>query len=176
MNANKYRYFWSLLLISTFGLSVFAQKQTAVETVEAFYKFHNTRSGIFSLHEVKLRKRWLTAELYKLFLNEVKREDEFTKKNPDEKPHFGDGFPLQPFAECVVDEKVVNNLYEANEISADPTKATVEIKFYSPAPCGKKLLDTYKIELVKTKNVWLIADWIYADGARLTSDLKRKEY
>jgi hypothetical protein len=176
MNKNKYGYFWLLPLILLLGASVFAQKQTAVETVNSFYKFHNSRSGIFSLHEVKLRKRWLTAELYKLFLNEIKREDEFTRKNTDEKPHFGDGFPLQPFAECVIDEKVLSNLYEASEISNDAAKAVVEVKFYSPAPCGKKLLDAYKIELVKTKNVWLIADWIYADGARLSDDLKRKEY
>ena len=176
MNINKHRFLLSLVLIPAFGLSIFAQKQSAIETVKSFYKFHNSRSGIFSLHEVKLRRKWFTAELYKLFLNEIKREDEFVKKNPNDKPHFGDGFPLQPFSECVIDEKVINNSYEAKEISSDTTKATVEVKFYSPEKCEKDLLDTYKVELVKTRNVWLINDWIYSDNSRLTTDLKRKDY
>ena len=164
------------LLILAFALSVFAQKPSAVETVKSFYVFHNSRSGIFSLHEVNLRRKWLTAELSKLFLNEIKREDEFTKKNPSDKPHYGDGFPLQPFSECVDGENVIINTFETKEISTDATKATVEVKFYSPEKCKKELIDKYQVELVKTKNTWLINDWIYSDKSRLTDDLKRKDY
>lgn len=165
-----------LILISSFALSVSAQKSGAAETVKSFYVFHNLRSGLFSLHEVNLRRKWFTAELYKLFVNELKREDEFTKKNPTEKPHYGDGFPLQPFSECVDGEKVIINTFEVKEISSDPSKATVEVKFYSPEKCERKLIDTYKVELVKVKNSWLINDWIYSDNKRLTDDLKRKDY
>ncbi len=157
-------------------MSVSAQKSGAAETVKSFYVFHNLRSGLFSLHEVNLRRKWFTAELYKLFVNELKREDEFTKKNPTEKPHYGDGFPLQPFSECVDGEKVIINTFEVKEISSDPSKATVEVKFYSPEKCERKLIDTYKVELVKVKNSWLINDWIYSDNKRLTDDLKRKDY
>lgn len=177
MNKFKHGIYFILLFLFAFDTGVSGQQRSAVETVKSFYKFHNSRSGIFSLHEVKLRKRWFTAALYNLFLNEIKREDEFIRKNPSEKPHFGDGFPLQPFAECVIGEKVLNNLYEAFEtVSNEPAKAFVEVKFYSPEICKKQLLDTYKIELIKMKNVWLINDWIYSDGSRLTEDLKRKDY
>lgn len=169
-----------ILLISTlifaFGLSVSAQKSGAAETVKSFYVYHNSRSGLFSLHEVNLRRKWFTAELFNLFLNELKREDEFTRKNPSDKPHYGDGFPFQPFSECVEGEKVLINTFEVNEISSDASKAEVEIKFYSPEKCNKELIDTYKVELVKTKRVWLINDLIYSDKTRLTDDLKRKNY
>lgn len=163
-------------LIFAFALGVSAQKSGAAETVKSFYVFHNSRSGLFSLHEVNLRRKWFTAELYKLFLNELKREDEFTEKNPTEKPHYGDGFPLQPFSECVDGEKVIVNTFEVKEISSDAATATVEVKFYSPEKCKKELIDTYKVELVKTKSVWRISDWIFPDKKRLTDDLKRKEY
>jgi hypothetical protein len=173
---NKLKILIFLILISALALSGSAQKQSAAETVKSFYVFHNSRSGIFSLHEVNLRRKWFTAELYKLFLNELKREDEFVRKNPDEKPHYGDGFPLQPFSECVDGETVIINTFEVKEISSDAAKATVEVKFHSPEKCEKKLIDTYKVELVKTKNTWLINDWIFSDNTRLSNDLKRKEY
>lgn len=173
---NKGKILLIFILITAFAVSVSAQKSGAAETVKSFYVFHNSRSGLFSLHEVNLRRKWFTAELYKLFVNELKREDEFTKKNPTEKPHYGDGFPLQPFSECVDGEKVIINTFEVEEISSDASKATVEVKFYSPEKCEKKLIDTYKVELVKVKNSWLINDWIYSDNTRLTDDLKRKDY
>ena len=176
MFIRNYRYHLVILFVLAFTPNIFAQKQTPVEAVKSFYKFHNSRSGIFSLHEVKIRKRWLSAALYELFMKELKREDEFTRKNPSEKPHFGDGFPLQPFSECVDGEKVVDNLYEAGEISSDEKKALVEVKFYTPEKCGKELIETYRIELIKTKTGWLLNDWIYPDGTKLTDDLNRKDY
>ncbi len=176
MNSIKVRIFSGLVLGFLLSGGVFAQKQNATETVKSFYKFHLLRSGVFSLPEVKLRKRWLTAELYKYFLLEIKREDEFTRKNPSDKPHFGDGFPFQPFEECVIDEKLFRNLYQVNEIFSEPNKAMVEIKFSQPKECGKAVIATYKVELLKTRNIWLINDWIYPPGNRLSEELKRKNY
>lgn len=109
-------------------------------------------------------------------MNELKREDEFVRKNTNDKPHYGDVFPLQPFSECVDDETVIITRFEAKEISSDAAKATVEVKFFAPEKCGGKLIDTYNIELVKTKNSWFINDWIYSDNTKLTEDLKRKNY
>lgn len=169
--------FGLMLLIS---MSVFAQKQSASETVQSFYKFHLSRSGLFSLHEVKLRQRWFTSELNRLLLFELKREDEFTRKHPDEKPHFGDGFPFEPLEECVVGEKIIRNLYQTKEISVDSKRAVVEIKFFMPKECQSEkedsLIDTLKIELLKTKNSWLINNWIYSDESKLSDDLKREKY
>lgn len=162
------------------GISVSAQSKDPVETVKSFYKFHLSRSGIFSLHEVKIRKRWFTGAFYRLLLFELTREDEFTRKNPSDKPYFGDGFPFEPLEECVVDEKSVQNRYQIRQVSAEGAKAMVEIKFYVPKECedevAEKLLDTYQIELLKTRNVWLINDWFYRDQEKLSQTLKREKY
>jgi hypothetical protein len=180
MKTNKQRFWLALALTPMFGLSVFGQNKNPSETVISFYKFHLARSGIFSLHEVKIRKRWLTAELYRLLLYEIKREDEFTRKNPSDKPFFGDGFPFEPLEECVDGEKVIRNLYEIKEVSADANKAIVEVKFFIPKECEddveKRLLDVYQIELLKVRNIWLINDWIYADKGKLSETLKREKY
>src|SRR5688500_2902826 len=91
-----------LLLLS---VNVFAQIQTAAGFVESFYKFHRSRSGIFDEREVNAHRRWLTAKLNNLFQNELRREREYLKQNPTNKPHFGDGFPFLPYEECSINGK-----------------------------------------------------------------------
>ena len=179
MNELRLIFVGGLMLVT----SILTAAQTAADakaTIEKFYKFHRARSGIISTHELNLRKPWLTPELIRLFRYELTREDAFVKKNPDEKPYFGDGFPFQPYEECVVDEKIILNRLEIGEVKIEKAKAVVEIRFFIPPECEKqtaeKLLETYKIELLKTGSRWLINDWLYADGKRLTEILKRKKY
>jgi hypothetical protein len=162
-----------LLLLST---NVFAQKQTAAAFVESFYRFHRARSGIFNAIEVNAHRRWFTAELNRLFQNELKREKEFLKQNPTDKPHFGDGFPFLPYEECSKDGKSVKNVLQVGPEIILEDHAIVEFRIFQPKACGGELTDTYKIELVKNNRGWLINDWIYADGERLSDDLKRAEY
>jgi hypothetical protein len=38
------------------------------------------------------------------------------------------------------------------------------------------LIDTRRVELVKSKNRWLINDWIYSENERLSETLKREKY
>lgn len=181
MKINKYNIIFSLILLIFASIPIFAQSESdAKSTVEKFYKFYRTRNGLVSTHELNLLRGWFTAELTGLFRNEIRREDEFTRKNPDEKPYFGDGFPFQPYEECVVEEKLILNRLETEKVEITGNKATVEVNFYIPKECedqvSEKLLDSYKIELVKSKTRWLINDWIYSKGERLTDILKRKEY
>ncbi len=180
MKTDKHRFLVCLAIILIFSLSNFAQSQIVSETVEKFYKFHRTGSGIVSTHELNLRKTWLTAELTQLFRYEIKREDEFTRKYPNDKPYFGDGFPFQPFEECVIDNKIILNRLEIGKVEINTNKAIVEVKFFIPKECEdqveNKLLDTYKIELVKSKTRWLINDWIYSDKMKLSNILKREKY
>lgn len=167
--------FISIILLSL-STSIFAQKQDASATVEAFYKFHLSRSGIFDAGEVKARKKWLTDDLNKLFQTELQREKEYLKAHPTDKPHFGDGFPFQPFEECENAGKLIKNTYAVGAPTIKGERATVEVKFYRPKECGGDLIDTYKVELAKSKGKWLIDDWLYADARTLTEDLKRTNY
>ena len=162
-----------LLLLST---GVFAQNQDASATVQSFYKFHLSRSGIFNANEVKARKKWFTNDLNKLFQTELQREKEYLKVNPTDKPHFGDGFPFQPYEQCDTAGKSSRNTYQVDTATVKGERATVEVKFYQPKECGGDLIDTYKVELVKSKEKWLIDDWLYSGAKTLTEDLKRKNY
>ena len=162
-----------LLLIST---SVYAQKQDATATVQEFYKFHLARSGAFDAGEVKARRKWLTNNLNKLFQTELQREKEHLKANPTDKPHFGDGFPFQPFDQCESAGKLIKNTYQIGAATVRGERATVEVRFFQPKECGGDLIDIYKVELVKSKEKWLIDDWLFSDAKTLTDDLKRANY
>jgi hypothetical protein len=181
MNLNKLKItlicgFIAVLFTSTFAQTEADAKSTAKSTVEKFYKFYATRTGVVSTHELNLIKPRFTPELTKLFQNEIKREAEFTKKNTTDKPHFGDGFPFNPYEECVVDDKVILNKIEIGEVKIEANNAMVEVKFIEPKECGGNPIETYKIELLKSKKSWLINDWIYADETKLTDDLNRRDY
>jgi hypothetical protein len=172
----KNKIIFSAVMLLLFSASVFAQKQSASAFVQSFYKFHRARSGTFNAGEVNLRKKWFTAELSRLFLNELKRQKEYLKQNPTNKPHFGDGFPFLPYEECSKDGKGFPNVLKIGSEAIRKSMAIVEVKIFQPKVCGGELTSTYKIELVKIKNGWLINDWIYDDGRRLSEDLKRTEY
>lgn len=181
MNIINCKIWLILTLIGFFSGLAFAQTEADEKsTVENFYKFYRTRNGLVSTHELNLLKGWFTAELTRLFRYEIKREDEFVRKYPNDKPYFGDGFPFQPFEECVIGDKIFLNRLETGAIKIEANKAIVEVKFFIPKECEdqveEKLLDTYEIELLKSKSRWLINDWIYADGKRLTEILKREKY
>ena len=172
----KTKVFFLSIISILLSANVFAQKQSATSFVESFYNFHRARSGAFNAGEVSAHKKWLTAELNRLFQNELKREKEFLKQNPTDKPHFGDGFPFLPFEECSSDGKSVKNDLQIGAATENAGKTLVEVVFSQPKACGGAPIDTYKVELVKSKNAWLINDWIYGDGKRLSEDLKRTEY
>jgi hypothetical protein len=153
-----------------------ADNNAAIATVKSFYKFHRASKNIFNKTQVDARKRWFAPELYGLFNNELKLEKEFLKANPSEKPYFGDGFPFQPYDECFANNKSHPNVYKIGNADVRNNRALVEVKFYEPKICGGRFIDTYKIELVKSRGKWAIADWIYSNGNKLTTDIKTPHY
>ncbi|MBX7169454.1 MAG: hypothetical protein K1X72_00765 [Pyrinomonadaceae bacterium] len=171
----------SIILI-IFPTIIFAQKQTPTEFVKSFYKFHRSRDEAFSKEEIKARQKWFTTELYELFQYELKREAEYLKENPTDKPFFGDGFPITALEECYLKGKWIKNVLKIGKTSTKKDKTFVEVSFYQPNVCGSYFIHAYKNELVKNKNSWLINDLIYlddetmADDSRLSDDLKREKY
>jgi hypothetical protein len=164
------------IVLLTLSTAAHAQKQDAAAAVQSFYKFHLAGSGIFNANEVKARRKWFTDKLNKLFQTELQREKEYLKANPTDKPYFGDGFPFQSLDECDSAGKLIKNTYTVGTATVKGERATVEVKFYQPKECGGELIDTYKVELVKSKGKWLIDDWLYSDAKKLTEDLKRTSY
>src|SRR5687768_13132941 len=90
----RYRGRWGLLTATTLVLSLGAlcpagariadPQDAAVRAVRSFYTFHLARNKDLTASNVRLRRRFLTAELYKLLLDELKREAERSKTHPDE--------------------------------------------------------------------------------------------
>lgn len=163
-------------IFALFSVSMAAQSNNPAAVVQAFYKFHRSHSEVFNSKELNIRKKWFSDELNKLFQYELKREDEFSKKYPDEKPFLGDGFPFEPVNDCSEAGQIYKNLYKISPATMVKNKSLVVIKFYAPKGCGGDLLATYKIELVKNRGKWLINDWRYDDERTLAGDLKRKDY
>ena len=104
------------------------------------------------------------------------------KKNPTNKPHFGDGFPFAPMEECYVEGKEIKNILKIGKTTFKENKTIVEVKFYYPKVCDGSFIHAYQVELVKNNGDWLISDLIYLNDEtmneeeRLTEDLKREKY
>jgi hypothetical protein len=155
----------SLLFISN---SISAQNRTensrAVQAVKNFYRFHLSHENIFNKREVSRRYKFFTPRLRQLFNAELKREEIYKKKYPDDKPYF-DVLPFQPIEFCKNDYRVSGASQTARQT------ATVKVNFvYSKSSCeandGTRI--SYGFLLSKVAGKWLINDVIYDDGSTLT--------
>jgi len=157
----------------------FAQT-TPRAALEAFYKYDRSHSQTFNRKNIEARKRWFSAELYNLFLNELKREATYLKKNPTDKPFFGDGLPFQPLK-----EKCEAGFDRGLVIKQDfvrGNRAAATANFAYPKACGGdpsaewKVPVVYTIGVVKTRSGWVIDDINYGEDTTLKQRLQRKEY
>ena len=157
----------------------FAQT-TPRAALEAFYKYDRSHSQTFNRKNIEARKRWFSAELYNLFLNELKREATYLKKNPTDKPFFGDGLPFQPLK-----EKCEAGFDRGLVIKQDfvrGNRAAATANFAYPKACGGdpsaewKVPVVYTIGLTKTRSGWVIDDINYGEDTTLKQRLQRKEY
>ncbi len=165
-----------LFVILTLSSGTPARSSDPVTSVKGFYKFFRSRSGAFNASELKLYKRWFTAELYGAFNEELRREKEFLKKEPTGKPYFGDGFGFVPVDECHRLGTFYPDRMQVRLESSKRGRAIVAVKFYLHKACGGAFIDTWKIELIRSGNQWLLNDWIYSDGSRLVNDIKTHKY
>ena len=143
-------------------------------TVDAFYRFDRSHSQIFNRRNIDARKRWFSAELYKLFLYELRREADFVKKHPDEKPFFGDGLPFQPVQEMC--EQGRDRTVVIKQDFVRGTRAAATATFAYPKPCRDADPLVYTIGLTKTRTGWVIDDINFGEDTSLKQRLQRKEY
>ena len=167
-----------LLLAVLIGLlSFFGRAQSPAATVSAFYQFDRSHPQIFNRRNIDTRKQWFSSELYKLFLYELKREKEYLKKNPGDKPYFGDGLPFQPVDEtCKAGRRNLHRTVVVKLADQKGDRAAVAASFPFPKPCKDTDAPTYTIGLIKQGGRWLIDDVNYGDDRTLKQDLNRKEY
>jgi hypothetical protein len=164
------------VVFAVFALNSFAQMNTPLAAVNSFYRYDRTHSQNFSRANIEARKAWFSADLYDLFRKEFKREDEYLKKNPGDKPYF-DELPFQPIDEpCKTRGKTLHKALSVKHRTENGKTATVLASFAFAKPCKNPDTTIYTIALVKGKTGWLIDDVLYEDNRSLKVDLNRKEY
>jgi hypothetical protein len=168
----KARTAFSFVLILLFATAALSQAAGPAETVRAFYRFSNARSSVFSRRHIESRKRWYTPELYRLFIEALRKENAFLKQHPDEKPFFGDGLDFRPLQEpCHANGKAYDRSQSITRTDAKHNQAYVDVNFAYPKACTEEPI-VYRVQLKRLSGRWLIDDWIYSDGTTLTRDMK----
>ena len=142
-------------------------QEAALRAVRSFYTYHLARNKDFTVRNVRLRKRWLTPELYNLLLGELKREAERSKADPDEAPYF-EGDPLTASQEYPDSFRVGKA-----EVSGDRAKVTVTLLWSDLTSRGRDKRDIV-VEVSKRGAAWLINDIIDSAGSKLQDELRRK--
>lgn len=169
--------FVTVMVLAT-TLSIRTQSLGPTETVRAFYTFSNARSSTFNRRHIAVRRSWYTPALYQAFLNQVSEDEAYLKKNPTDKPHFGDGLTFRPLDEpCQMGERTYKRIQRVGRTEITGTRADVEVTFAYPKACTMELAPiVYHVKLQKTGGRWLIDDWVYEDGSTLVGDIKRANY
>jgi len=171
---NKILLFAILIFISSIAIS--AQATGPEETVKAFYKYSNARSSTFNSRHIESRKTWYTPTLYKAFLAQLREDRAYLKKNPTDKPYFGDGLDFKPLDEpCEANGKSYRRSLGISRRDIKKTRAYIDVKFAYPKVCNIEP-ESYRVNLQKISGKWLISDWTYSDGSSLTRDMGKKNY
>src|ERR1700730_15869597 len=135
-----------------------SQQDAALRVVRSFYAFHLAHNKGFTVRNVQLRKRFLTAEFYGLLLKKLKRQAAEIKAHPDEVPDF-DG---DPFA----DSQEYPNSYRVGnaETHGDVAKVAVTLLWSARPSRGRDKRDIV-VEVTKSGAGWLINDIINNEGS-----------
>lgn len=168
--------FCTFLLLSV-SIAAFGQANSPLASVKAFYKYDRSHSQVFNRKNIEARRRWFSNELYALFQKELKREAEYLKKNPTDKPHFGDGLPFQPLDEsCEVKGKSYRRSITFGQVTVKGEVGNVDVYFKYPKACSLPDI-LYAVNVEKERGRWVISDIRYiADNTSLVEDLGRTEY
>ena len=167
----------SIAITLTASAAAFAQTTGPKSAAMAFFKYDAAHSQVFNRANINARKRWMSDELYRLFLKELAREKEYLAKNPTDKPHFGDGLPFRPLDEtCDLNGKSYRRTISYGQVTVKGGLGNVDVYFKYPKGCN--IPDVlYAVNMGKEHGRWVIGDIRYiADNTSLVEDLDRKEY
>lgn len=166
-----------LMLAAVSAVSAQAKTAGPRATVNAFYRYDTANSQVFNRANIDARKRWFSAELYKLLINELAREKEFLKANPTDKPHYGDGLPFRPLDEvCELNGKKYHRTISYGQVTIKGSLANVDVYFKYPKACNIPDI-LYAVNMSIENGRWVIDDIRYiADSTSLVEDLQRENY
>ncbi len=137
----------------------------AARAAESFYRYHFARDRGFLRANIVARRRWLSPELYRLMLNELRREAAFRKAHPDEVP-FMTGDPF-------TDAQEYPDTFTVGRATVRGNRANVPVTFGWRDVAQKQ---TLQVELLKHGGRWLIHDVRREGSAGLLKLLRRPVY
>jgi hypothetical protein len=156
--------------------AVFAQNPGPEETVKAFYKYSNARSSTFNGRHIELRKQWYTPALYNAFRAQLREDRAYLKKNPTDKPFFGDGLDFMPLDEpCEANGKSYRRSWSVSRRDIRKIRAYIDVKFAYPKECNIEPV-YYRVGLQQIGGKWLIDDWTYSTGMTLRREMREHKY
>ena len=162
----------AVLLLSATVIN--AQSSSPKAALEAFYKFDRSHSQTFNRNNIVARRQWFSAELFKLLLEELRRDTAYLKKNPGDKPYFGDGLPFQPLQETCEQGQKRGLVIKQESHHGD--RAILTATFAFPKPCKDTAPIIYTVGMIRGYKSWVIDDVNYGEDTTLKQRLKRKEY
>jgi len=172
-NSHRFFLFSAILLLS---VSAFAQRSTPKAAVESFYKFDRSNPQAFNRRNIEARKAWFSPALYALFQNELRRETAYLKKNPTNKPYFGDSLPFRPLEELCDGPQKLGRVLTIKQEFQRSSRGAVTATFEYPKPCTTRDTVVYTIGLIKVNGGWVIDDVNYGEDTNLKERLRREEY
>lgn len=171
------KYFSQICFLLLMAAAAAAQTIGPADTVRAFYDFDRTHSTEFSNRSVEARRPWFSGDLYRLLRLELQREADYLKRNPGDKPHYGDGLPFRPLDEsCDVGQKRLHKKISIKPGVVGARAAKVTVTFAFPPPCKTSDRIEYIFSMKRSGKRWTIDNVTYDDGSTLVGDLNRKEY
>jgi hypothetical protein len=166
------------VLVAALSIAAIAQQSTPTAAVTSLYKYDRSHPDAFTRRNIDTRKQWFSPELYRLFQNELRREAAYLKKNPTNKPYFGDGLPFQPYDEtCKAGRREFRRGLTIKQEFQRGSRAAATATFAFPRACrdgGDAIV--YTIGLIKVRERWVIDDVNYGEDTTLKQRLRRKDY
>ena len=153
-----------LLLLCVPAQTVLAQARAAgpAAVVQDFYRFHFGHGMGFDEQGVRRRQRWLTAELYKLLLAELRKP-----VAPDEVPYF-DGDPF-------TDSQEYPTTFRVGRAAVTGARARVPVTLLWVERGRVVERRIMRVELRRARAGWRLANFTPPDNKDLLSELRRKE-
>jgi hypothetical protein len=160
-------------VIAASTLAVLGQGGTPNAIVGEALVYEQHHDTTFNRRNINSRKKWITPELYRLFLAELAREERETREHPDEKPYFGDGLSFGPLKElCEQNGRVYRQQFSVRKAKIVGRSATVPVSFFYHRACGGRPV-IYRFKLVRRHSRWRIDDIDYGSNETLRKALRR---
>ncbi len=156
---------WFLCLAA---LSAQAQPQNEVaarNAVSSFYRSHIKQQKLFTARSVRLWRSSITPELYQALLYELKRQANYLRANPGNKPFFEGGDPFIEFSDGYP------TAFSIGRIIILGGKAYTKLSLAFTNSTGK-WKDYDSLALQRINGRWLVSD----RGSNLLKTLRRRKY